>query len=157
ASAPLYVLCLSRLLRLYAFPPAAPVDLPPARARPAPRRLPGARARRRHAAPPAAVSVARGCRPAAGGRRGVRVSRPAACMTNVRAPRALDLYLLAAFLAALLVAQQTLNNGITSDGALYFSHLRSVVFDRDLDIAAELEVLRQPPRPHHVVPIGPAI
>src|SRR5262249_47801918 len=73
------------------------------------------------------------------------------------ARRALDVYLLIAFLAALLVAQQTLNNGITSDGALYFAHLRSVVFDRDLDIAPELEVLRQPPRPHHVVPIGPAI
>src|SRR5262249_40936133 len=44
-----------------------------------------------------------------------------------------------------------------SDGALYFSHLRSVVFDRDLEITPELAVLRQPPRPHHVVPIGPAI
>jgi hypothetical protein len=78
-------------------------------------------------------------------------------MTIVRARRALDVYLLAAFLVALLVAQQKLNNGITSDGALYFSHLRSVVFDRDLEIAPELEVLHQPPRPHHVVPIGPAI
>jgi hypothetical protein len=78
-------------------------------------------------------------------------------MTIVSARRALDVYLLAAFLLALLVAQQRLNNGITSDGALYFAHLRSVVFDRDLDIAAELDVLRQPPRPHHVVPIGPAI
>ena len=78
-------------------------------------------------------------------------------MTIVRARHALDLYLLAAFLLVLLVAQQKLNNGITSDGALYFSHLRSVVFDHDLDIAAELDVLRQPPRPHHVVPIGPAI
>src|SRR5262249_1815934 len=70
---------------------------------------------------------------------------------------ALDIYLLIAFLAALLVAQQKLNNGITSDGALYFSHLRSIVFDRDLDIDAELAALHQPPRPHHVVPIGPAI
>jgi hypothetical protein len=78
-------------------------------------------------------------------------------MTIVRARRALDIYLLIAFLAALLVAQQKLNNGITSDGALYFSHLRSLVFDRDLDITAELEALHQPPRPHHVVPIGPAI
>jgi hypothetical protein len=71
--------------------------------------------------------------------------------------RTLDVGLLIAFLAALLVAQHRLNNGITSDGALYFSHLRSVVFDRDLDIAAELDALHQPPRPHHVVPIGPAI
>jgi hypothetical protein len=78
-------------------------------------------------------------------------------MTAARAPRALDLYLLIAFLLGLLLAQQKLNNGITSDGALYFAHLRSLVFDRDLDIAAELEALHQPPRPHHVVPIGPAI
>lgn len=78
-------------------------------------------------------------------------------MTIVRTRRALDIYLLIAFLAALLIAQQKLNNGITSDGALYFSHLRSLVFDRDLDITAELAVLHQPPRPHHVVPIGPAI
>src|SRR5713101_3138485 len=71
--------------------------------------------------------------------------------------RALDIYLLIAFLFGLGVAQHKLNNGITSDGALYFAHLRSVVFDHDLDIAAELEALHQPPRPHHVVPIGPAI
>jgi hypothetical protein len=60
-------------------------------------------------------------------------------------------------LLAALVAQQSLNNGITSDGALYFAHLRSVVFDRDLDIGPELAALAQPERPHHVVPIGPAI
>src|SRR5437899_2409286 len=42
-------------------------------------------------------------------------------------------------------------------GALYFAHLRSAVCDRDLDIGAELEALHQPPRPHHVVPIGPSI
>jgi hypothetical protein len=78
-------------------------------------------------------------------------------MTVVRGRRALDVYLLMAFLLGVLVAQHRLNNGITSDGALYFAHLRSIVFDRDLDIASELDVLRQPPRPHHVVPIGPAI
>ena len=78
-------------------------------------------------------------------------------MTLVHARRALDIYLLVAFLIALLIAQQKLNDGITSDGALYFAHLRSVVFDRDLDIAAELQALHQPARPHHVVPIGPAI
>ncbi len=60
-------------------------------------------------------------------------------------------------LLATLVAQQSLNNGITSDGALYFAHLRSVVFDGDLDIGPEIAALGQPPRPHHVVPIGPAI
>ena len=73
------------------------------------------------------------------------------------ARRALDIVVLIAFLGVLLVAQQKLNDGITSDGALYFAHLRSIVFDRDLDIAAELDALHQPPRPHHVVPIGPAI
>ena len=73
------------------------------------------------------------------------------------ARRARDIFVLIAFLGVLLVAQQKLNDGITSDGALYFAHLRSIVFDRDLDIAAELDALRQPPRPHHVVPIGPAI
>lgn len=78
-------------------------------------------------------------------------------MTIARARRALDLYLLVGFLGLLLVAQQKLNEGITSDGALYFAHLRSLVFDRDLDITAELAALHQPPRPHHVVPIGPAI
>lgn len=73
------------------------------------------------------------------------------------ARRAIDIVVLIAFLGLLLVAQQKLNEGITSDGALYFAHLRSIVFDRDLDIAAELDALHQPPRPHHVVPIGPAI
>src|SRR5258706_6505808 len=71
--------------------------------------------------------------------------------------RSLDIYLLIAFLLGLGVAQHKLNNGITSDGALYVAHLRSVVFDHDLDIAAELDALHQPPRPRHVVPIGPAI
>ncbi len=78
-------------------------------------------------------------------------------MTVAGGRRALDIYLLIAVLAGVLVAQQRLNNGITSDGALYFAHLRSVVFDRDLEIAPELANLGQPPRPHHVVPIGPAI
>src|SRR5207248_9945140 len=53
--------------------------------------------------------------------------------------------------------QQKLNVGIGSDGALYFSYLRSAVFDRDLDIREEISVLRQEPRPHDIVPIGPAI
>ena len=46
-------------------------------------------------------------------------------------------------------------HGITTDGVIYFSQLRSVIFDRDLDVAAEFAYLRQPPRPSHVVPIGP--
>lgn len=71
--------------------------------------------------------------------------------------RPLDVYLLVAILLGVLVAQSMLNNGITSDGALYFAHLRSVVFDRDLEIGPELANLGQPERPHHVIPIGPAI
>ncbi|MGE3191577.1 MAG: hypothetical protein AB7N90_17975, partial [Vicinamibacterales bacterium] len=48
-------------------------------------------------------------------------------------------------------------HGITSDGAIYFSQLRSVLFDGDLDVAREFAVLGQPPRPHYVVPIGPTL
>ena len=42
-------------------------------------------------------------------------------MTRPSARRALDLYLLIAVLLGVLAAQQRLNNGITSDGALYFT------------------------------------
>ncbi|MGE3276093.1 MAG: hypothetical protein AB7O67_13345 [Vicinamibacterales bacterium] len=48
-------------------------------------------------------------------------------------------------------------HGITSDGAIYFSQLRSLIFDHDLDVAREFAVLGQPPRPHYVVPIGPTL
>jgi hypothetical protein len=78
-------------------------------------------------------------------------------MTKPGGRRPFDLLALTVVLLAALVAQQKLSNGITSDGALYFAHLRSVVFDHDLEIAPELDALRQPQRPHHVVPIGPAI
>jgi hypothetical protein len=78
-------------------------------------------------------------------------------MTMSGGRRPLDVCLLVAVLLGVLVAQTTLNNGITSDGALYFTHLRSVVFDRDLEIGPELANLGQPDRPHHVIPIGPAI
>ena len=47
--------------------------------------------------------------------------------------------------------------GITTDGAIYFSQLRSLVFDRDLDVAREFAYLGQPPRPSHFVPIGPTL
>ena len=47
--------------------------------------------------------------------------------------------------------------GITTDGAIYFSQLRSLVFDRDLDVAREFADLGQPPRPSHFVPIGPTL
>jgi len=78
-------------------------------------------------------------------------------MTIPGGRRPFDLLALIVVLLAVLFAQQKLSNGITSDGALYFAHLRSVVFDHDLDIAREMDALRQPQRPHHVVPIGPAI
>ena len=47
------------------------------------------------------------------------------------------------------------SHGISTDGVTYFAQLRSVIFDRDLDVAAEFAYLGQPPRPNHVVPIGP--
>jgi hypothetical protein len=75
----------------------------------------------------------------------------------MHARRYADVYILVAVLACVLFAQQKLNVGIGSDGALYFSYLRSAVFDHDLDIREEIAVLRQDPRPHDIVPIGPAI
>jgi hypothetical protein len=48
-------------------------------------------------------------------------------------------------------------HGITTDGVTYFAQLRSLVFDRDLDVTREFTVLGQPPRPNHVVPIGPTL
>jgi hypothetical protein len=70
---------------------------------------------------------------------------------------AVDLYLLGVLLVVVLIAQAKLNNGITSDGALYFAHLRSLVFDHDLQIDPEIQYLGLPSRPHHVIPIGPTI
>ena len=52
--------------------------------------------------------------------------------------RQIDLYALAALLLVVLVAQQRLNEGVTSDGNLYFAYLRSLVFDHDLQIGPEL-------------------
>ncbi|MFI5244479.1 MAG: hypothetical protein ACHQQR_04580 [Gemmatimonadales bacterium] len=68
-----------------------------------------------------------------------------------------DLYVLGALLVLVASAQHAWNEGVTSDGSLYFAHLRSLIFDRDLQIGPELAFLRLPPRPHHVVPIGPSI
>lgn len=65
-----------------------------------------------------------------------------------------------ALLAVLLAAfglQIADAHGVTTDGVIYFSQLRSAVFDRDLDVAAEFAFLGQPPRPSHVVPIGPTL
>ena len=48
-------------------------------------------------------------------------------------------------------------HGITTDGATYFAQLRSLVFDHDLDITREYQLLGQPLRPNYVVPIGPTV
>jgi hypothetical protein len=62
----------------------------------------------------------------------------------------LGLVLLAAFAVQCADA-----HGVTTDGVIYFTQLRSVLVDGDLDVAAEFAFLQQPPRPSHVVPIGP--
>ena len=66
-----------------------------------------------------------------------------------------DVHALAAILLAALAVQFADTHGITTDGVIYFTQLRSVIFERDLDVAAEFAYLNQPPRPSHVVPIGP--
>ena len=68
-----------------------------------------------------------------------------------------DVHVLVVFLLFGLALQQVVTEGITSDGCLYFAHLRSLVFDGDLDISRELAALNLPPRPHHVVAFGAAI
>lgn len=68
-----------------------------------------------------------------------------------------DLHALALVLLYALGVQFADAHGITTDGVTYFAHLRSVVFDRDLDVAREFAILGQPPRPTHVVPIGPLL
>ncbi len=71
--------------------------------------------------------------------------------------RTADLHALAAMLLVALAVQFEDTHGITTDGVIYFSQLRSVLFDGDLDVAAEFAFLGQPPRPSHVVPIGPTL
>ena len=66
-----------------------------------------------------------------------------------------DVHVLGALLLAALAVQFADAHGVTTDGVIYFSQLRSVLFDGDLDVAAEFAALGQPPRPSHVVPIGP--
>lgn len=68
-----------------------------------------------------------------------------------------DVHVLAACLAVALGVQFADTHGVTTDGVIYFSQLRSVFFDRDLDVAAEFAYLGQPPRPYHLVPIGPTL
>ena len=66
-----------------------------------------------------------------------------------------DVHALALVLLFGLAVQFADTHGVTTDGVIYFSQLRSVLYDRDLDVAAEFSFLGQPPRPSHVVPIGP--
>jgi hypothetical protein len=68
-----------------------------------------------------------------------------------------DWYALAVALLYALGVQIADAPGITTDGAIYFSQLRSLVFDRDLDVAREFAFLGQPPRPSHFVAIGPTL
>ncbi|HUE88753.1 MAG TPA: hypothetical protein VMO26_21965 [Vicinamibacterales bacterium] len=66
-----------------------------------------------------------------------------------------DVHFLAVVLLGAFGVQFADAHGVTTDGVIYFSQLRSVLFDGDLDLAAEFAFLQQPPRPYHVVPIGP--
>ena len=68
-----------------------------------------------------------------------------------------DWHALAVVLLVALGVQLEDAHGVTTDGVIYFSQLRSVIFDQDLDVAAEFTHLGQPPRPYHVVPIGPTL
>jgi hypothetical protein len=68
-----------------------------------------------------------------------------------------DWYALALALLYALGVQVADAPGITTDGAIYFSQLRSLVFDRDLDVAHEFSYLGQPPRPSHFVAVGPTL
>ncbi len=68
-----------------------------------------------------------------------------------------DVHLLVLVLLYALGVQMADAHGITTDGVTYFTQLRSVIFDRDLDVATEFAVLGQPPRSNHVVPVGPSL
>ena len=67
----------------------------------------------------------------------------------------LDVQILCIVLIYGLAVLCTTPVAITSDGCLYFGYLRSAVFDGDLEIARELEVLALPERAHAIVPVGP--
>jgi hypothetical protein len=74
-----------------------------------------------------------------------------------------DLHLLGVALAFVLAAPGLpgppggFASGVSSDGAVYFGYLRSMVFDHDLSIARELDFLSLPPRVHFIMPVGPMI
>lgn len=69
----------------------------------------------------------------------------------------LDVHALGLMLLYALGLQFANGHGITTDGVVYFSQLRSVLFDHDLDVTREFAVLNQPSRPNHIVPIGPTL
>lgn len=66
-----------------------------------------------------------------------------------------DAHLLGVVFLVALGVQLVDSHGVTTDGVIYFTQLRSALFDRDLDVAAEFAFLQQAARPSHVVPIGP--
>jgi hypothetical protein len=68
-----------------------------------------------------------------------------------------DIHIVALVLLAALGVLWADTHGVTTDGVIYFSQLRSVIFDGDLDVASEFAYLQQPLRPSHVVPIGPTL
>ncbi len=74
-----------------------------------------------------------------------------------------DLHLLGVALAFVLAAPGIppppggFGSGISSDGAVFFGYLRSMVFDHDLSIAPELEFLALPARHHFIMPLGPMV
>ena len=68
-----------------------------------------------------------------------------------------DWHVLAVVMLFALAVQCEDAHGVTTDGVIYFTQLRSAIFDGDLDVAAEFAYLGQPPRPSHVVPIGPTL
>ncbi len=69
--------------------------------------------------------------------------------------RTADYHLVWLVLLFALAVQIEDAHGVTTDGVIYFTQLRSVIFDRDLDVTREFLYLQQPPRPAHIVPIGP--
>jgi hypothetical protein len=68
-----------------------------------------------------------------------------------------DAHALALVLLGATVYMLGHNHGVSSDGVVYVAQLRSLVFDHDFDIVREVELLRQPARPHYVVPVGPLV
>jgi hypothetical protein len=71
--------------------------------------------------------------------------------------RTWDLHALGGILLVALAVQFADTHGVTTDGVIYLTQLRSVIFDGDLEVASEFAFLQQPPRPSHVVPLGPTV